>query len=61
MGRFLSVAGPFNGARNDKTAVKFDDFVMDIKDGRKHADATFELCVGDGTSTEQHRGAYVHS
>jgi hypothetical protein len=42
-GRFLSVSGPFCGTRNDKTAVKFDDFVMDIKEGTRYADTTFEL------------------
>lgn len=63
-GRFLHVAGPFCGAKNDKTAVKFDDFVMGIKEGQLYANATFELYTDPGTSAEpptveEHKGAYL--
>jgi hypothetical protein len=47
-GHIMSVTPGHPGTRNDKTAVKFDKFVMDVRNGMyKHV--TFQLYDTDGS------------
>lgn len=42
-GRVLSVTKSFWGARNDKTIVRYDQHIMNIKNNKIYDDVVFEL------------------
>jgi hypothetical protein len=57
--RILSATRSHPGARNDKTIIRYDSFMMEIKNGR-YKDETFELYNLDGSKVQQ-KGLYVIS
>ena len=48
----------FPGTKNDKTIVKYDDFVTKVRTGELYGDTPFWLCCEDGTY-KMHRGLYL--
>jgi hypothetical protein len=56
--QIFSVAKSQPGARNDKTIVNFDDFVLDIRDGRSFANVTWKRWDADGNVHDE-TGAYL--
>eukprot|EP00041_Stephanoeca_diplocostata_P011735 m.194027 g.194027 ORF g.194027 m.194027 type:complete len:294 (-) comp18645_c0_seq3:1508-2389(-) len=54
----FSIAQSQPGARNDKTIVNFDDFVLSIRDRRRYADLEWERWDRDG-STHMEKGAFL--
>eukprot|EP00041_Stephanoeca_diplocostata_P006072 m.74419 g.74419 ORF g.74419 m.74419 type:complete len:485 (-) comp16158_c0_seq21:95-1549(-) len=57
-GNIMHVDGPHPGTRNDKTIVKCDKFVMDIKNGTKYADVPWTR-FDDAGNVVQDQGLYT--
>ena len=57
-GRIINVAGPHPGARNDKTAVRFDNFVMSVHQRKVYQRTRWNRYAADGTTTEE-RGVWL--
>ncbi len=60
LGLFLACTKSVPGTFSDKTTVKFDRFVMDMKEGRLYSDVPFTLTRADGSTVEE-RGLYLIS
>ena len=56
--KIIACSKGFPGANNDKTIVRFDDFVQDIHKERKYADVEFKVTQADNTD-EMIRGLYL--
>jgi hypothetical protein len=52
------VLGPHPGARNDKCAVKYDQFVMDIHEGVLYGDVEWSY-YGDNGETKTETGCWL--
>ena len=57
-GRIINVAGPHPGARNDKTAVRFDNFVMSVHQRKVYDRTRWNYYAADGTTPEE-RGVWL--
>ena len=58
LGKFYHVSGPHTGTTNDRTAVKYDQFIMDIHEGDKYNEVTWNYYDNDG-NLQQEKGCWI--
>lgn len=52
MRRIRSCTNEFYGSVNDKTIIKYDEYITDVKEGKRWADVVFEVLDENGSTVE---------